>query len=99
MKSFSKAEIQELLDNNNVDEFKQAILDSKGFILYLADKHGLQISPNLLIDSITPYSIRFITQHMESHPYTKNQKEIVVGYLVDDSEPDLVINKLRFKYI
>lgn len=86
MKSFSKNEIENLI-NQPVD-FKQAIIESKGFILYLADKYTINLTPGLLIETITPYSIRFISEHMKSHKYTPEQTEIVISYLREDPEED-----------
>lgn len=86
MKSFSKKEIENLI--NKTEEFKQAIIDSKGFILYLADKYTITLSPNLLIDTINPYSIRFISEHMNSHKYTSEQNEIVIDFLREKEEKD-----------
>jgi hypothetical protein len=82
MKSFSKNEIEYLV--NNPTDFKQAIIDSKGFILYLADKYTINLPVDLLIETINPYSIRFISEHMKFHKYTPEQTEIVISYLKED---------------
>lgn len=86
MKSFSKHEIENLI--NQPEDFKQAIIDSKGFILYMADKNTIALSPELLIETITPYSIRYISEHMQSHKYTPEQTEIVVSFLREDKEEE-----------
>lgn len=92
MKSFSSEEINELI--NNKDNFKQAIIDSKGFVLYLADKYTIDLSVDLLIDTITPYSIRFISEHMKSHKYSPEQNSIVISYLKEDDDSDEQVDKI-----
>lgn len=84
MKSFSQEEIQQIIQNP--EDLKQAIIDSKGFILYLADKYTIELTPQLLIDSISEYSIRFIVEHMKSHKYSPEQSEIVINYLKEEDE-------------
>lgn len=86
MKSFSEKEILELLKNKDTKFFKEAIEDSKGFILYLCDKYNIDLLPDLLIETITPYSIRFITEHMLNHKYNKNQIEIITSYLTEGDD-------------
>lgn len=86
MKSFSKTEIENLI--NHPTDFKEAIIESKGFILYLADKYTINLSSALLMDTITPYSIRFISEHMKAHKYSPEQTEIVINYLREDPEED-----------
>lgn len=83
MTSFSPTLIQELVANK--DDLKHAIIESKGFVLYLADKYTIALSPELLIETINPYSIRFISEHMKSHKYTPEQTEIVISYLTEDN--------------
>lgn len=92
MKSFSKNEIENLI--NQPEDFKQAIIDSKGFILYMADKNTISLSPEFLIETITPYSIRFISEHMKSHKYTPEQTEIVVSFLREDKDEEDYNNQL-----
>lgn len=94
MKSFSKAEIENLI--TSPEDFKQAIIDSKGFVLYMADKNTITLSPELLIETISPYSIRFMSEHMKSHKYTQEQTEIVVRFLTEDNDNDN--NEIITKY-
>lgn len=84
MKSFSKEEIQSLIQSP--EELKQAIIDSKGFVLYLADKYTISFTPELLINTINQYSIRFIVEHMKSHKYSPDQNEIIINYLKEDED-------------
>lgn len=87
MKTFSQEQIEKLM--KNPEHFKKAIIDSKGFILYLADQYTIDLPINLLIDSISEYSIRFITEHMRNHKYSSEQIEIVATYLKEDEDVEV----------
>jgi len=84
IKSFSKEEIIEL--TQDVDKFKESIISSKGFLLYLTNKYDIVLTPELLIGSISEYSIRFVVEHMKNNKYTVEQSAIVIDYLKEESD-------------
>lgn len=84
MKTYIKEEIVEIIKNKEL--FKQEIIDSKGFILYLADKYKVDLSANILIDSISQYSIRYIMEDLDKKEYSSEQIAVVLNYLKEDSD-------------
>ena len=61
MQSFSKEEILKLTESPS--DFKNAIINSKGFIFYLSEKFNITFSKELLLDTINIYSIQYLTEN------------------------------------
>ena len=73
MKSFTKEEILNLLENPT--SLKNAIIESKGFVLYQSAFYKIDIPKKLLIDTINQYSIRFMVQNFKDTDYSKKEIE------------------------
>lgn len=84
MKSFSKQEINTIIEDSEV--LKNEIIESKGFILYLADKYNIEIPIDSLMDSISKYSIRYITEDTKKRKYSPEQMSVVIEYLKEEKD-------------
>ncbi len=79
--NYSKKDLLEIVSNH--ESLKSEIIKSKGFVLYLLDKHNIEVSKETLISAINEYSIRYIVEKNMSI-LNEEEKNIVLSYLKDD---------------
>lgn len=94
-KNYSKEEIQEIIKDSQL--LKNEIINSKGFVLYVANKNSVEIPVKTLMETISEYSIRYIKEDMAERKYSKSQHEIIMSYLtVDKKDNGRIVNNYSF---
>lgn len=84
IKYYYKEDILNLIEKP--EEFKKEIIESRGFILYLSKKYSIEIPQKTLIDSISIYSIRYLTEDIKERKYNKQDTEIIMSFLTEDKK-------------
>lgn len=96
MKSFTKEEILNLLENPT--SLKNAIIESKGFVLYQSAFYKIDIPKKLLIDTINQYSIRFMVQNFKDTDYSKKEIELIASFIKEDAVEKEVVKVIDYNY-
>ena len=96
MKSFTKEEILNLLENPT--SLKNAIIESKGFVLYQSAFYKIDIPKKLLIDTINKYSIRFMVQNFKDTDYSKKEIELIASFIKEDAVEKEVVKVIDYNY-
>ena len=94
MKSFTKEEILNLLENPT--SLKNAIIESKGFVLYQSAFYKIDIPKKLLIDTINQYSIRFMVQNFKDTDYSKKEIELIASFIKEDAVEKEVVKVIDY---
>ncbi len=84
MKPYNKEKIFEIIKAPEL--LKQEIIDSRGFVLYMADKYNIELPIELLMSSISEYSVRFLTEDMNKRQYSKDQIATIVEFLKEEND-------------
>lgn len=94
-KEYTKEEINKIIANE--ENLKNEIIESKGFILYMANQYSIEIPSSKLINTISDYSIRYIKEDIGNDvlnkKYTSKQIAVVMKYLSVD------VNKINVKNV
>lgn len=89
MGKYTKDYINNLLLNK--EEFKKEILNSKGFIFYMASIHNINIPEDVILDTLSKYSISYVDSLMKT-------KKLSVDFCNQYSEfIDKIINPVENK--
>lgn len=81
MKNYSIEAIYSLL--SNPQSFKEEILNSQGYILFCGKNHGIEFDKNLLLETISAYSIRFLTENysLDESNFSEEEIKIIKEYI------------------